>query len=131
MSRYDATHAHPPAAGGLGAAAASFFCARGHCPFFRRYDWKQDIGRLVAAEMKRSDAIEYLHRPVGGVVMQERAAASEFVFEVRQLAAAPAAIFVILAADRQRHAIAWRHDNRGRPDFDVQLGDFALFERLD
>src|SRR5690348_16168311 len=99
------------------------FLSRGRCALSGRYDWQQQVGRLGAAEMERGDAVEDLHRAVGGIVVQERSAAGELVLEIRQLAAAAAAVFVILAADRQPYTVALRHDDRCWPDFDIELGD--------
>ena len=62
--------------------------------------------------------------------MQERPAAFQFVLEIRQLAAAFTGIFVILAAHRERDAVAGRHDDRGRPDFHLQLDRLARRQRL-
>ena len=49
--------------------------------------------------MQAGDAAENVGRPVARIVVQERSAAGELVLEIRQLAAARAAIDVVLAAD--------------------------------
>ena len=80
------------------------------CLLFRRNDRQQQIGRFSTGEMQGGDAVEHSRRAVARIVVQERPAAGQFVLEVRQLAAAGAAINVILAADRQR-----RCDSRPAP----------------
>src|SRR5450631_876165 len=100
------------------------------CLLFRRNDRQQQIGRFAAAEMQRGGAAENGGRAVARIVVQERAAAGELVLEVRQLAAAGAAIFVILAAHRQADAIAGGNCDRSRPDFDVEFHGLALAEWL-
>ena len=70
---------------------------------------KEQQERLpAAAEMQAGGAAENLRRPVARIVVQERPAAGELVLEVRQPPAAGAAIFVVLAADGERDAIARR-----------------------
>src|SRR5262249_43538379 len=80
--------------------------------------------------MQRSRAAEDRRRPVARIVVQERSAAGEHVLEVRQLAAARAGVDVILAADRKPDAIALWHDDRGRPDLDVELHQLTFLDWL-
>src|SRR5471030_2920051 len=75
------------------------------CLLFRRNDRQQQIGRFAAAKMQAAAAVKYGGRPVARIVMQDRTAACELFLKVRQLAAAGPAIFVILAAHRDGHAI--------------------------
>src|SRR5262245_6979114 len=62
--------------------------------------------------------------------MEKRAATPELVLEVRQLAAAGAAVFVISAAHREPDAVASGHYDRGRPNLDVELHHLARLQRL-
>src|SRR5260370_40996102 len=80
--------------------------------------------------MQTGGAAEDRRWPVTRIVVQERSAAGELVLEVRQLAATRAGIDVVLAADRQADAVAFRQHDRGRPDLDVELDHLALLERL-
>src|SRR5436190_21813473 len=80
--------------------------------------------------MQTGGAAEYSGRPVARIVMQERPAASELVLEVRQLAAARPRINVVLTTDGEADAMTFRHDDRGRPDLNVEFDDLALLERL-
>src|SRR2546430_11409070 len=92
-----------------------------------RNDGKENEGLPV--EMQRDLAAEHLRRPVGRVVVHEGAAALHRVLHVgkrRRLAC----VFVVLAAQGQRHAVAGRHDDAGRPDLDVELDRRAGRERL-
>src|SRR5262245_2764096 len=100
------------------------------CPLFWRNDRQQQIRRLAAAKMQAGSAIENGRRAVARIIMQERAAPLQFVLEIRQLAAACAAIFIVLAADRQADAITRRNDDRRRPDFDVEFRNLVLFQGL-
>src|SRR5882724_8635381 len=79
--------------------------------------------------MQRRLSAEHLRRPVVGVVVHEGAAALHRVLHVgkrRRLAF----VFVVLAADGQRDAVAGRHHDAGRPDLDVELDRRAGRERL-
>src|SRR6185437_2972624 len=96
---------------------------------FRRYDRQQQIGRFTAPEMQAGGAAEYGGRAVARIVVQEWTAAGELVLEVRQLAAAGAAVFVVLAAHRQADAVAGRDRDRGWPDLDVEFHRLALGKR--
>src|SRR5665647_3659912 len=100
------------------------------CLFFRRNDRQQQVGRFAAGKMQAAGAAKDGGGSVARIVVQERTAAGQFVLEVRQLAAAAAAIFVILAADRYGHAMAGRHHDRAWPNLDVELRHLALLERL-
>ena len=88
-------------------------------------DWDMPI-RMDDGIVLRCDVF----RPVDRIVMQEWAAAFQFVLEVRQPPARAAAIFVVLAAHRERDAIARRHHDRGRPQLDVEFDRLAGVERL-
>src|SRR6516164_7006925 len=95
---------------------------------FGRNDWKQQIGR--AAEMQSGNPAEDLWRPIARIVVHERSAAGQFVLEIRQPSAAPSRINVILATDGQRDAIGFGHDDRRRPNFDIERDDFPRLEWL-
>src|ERR1700682_5120962 len=90
-------------------------------PTFLRNDRQQHVVRSPAAEMQRRGATKNLRRAVDRIVVQERPAAFQLVLEVRQLASARAAVFVVLAADGERDPMARRHHGRGRPAPEVQL----------
>src|SRR5215472_17917486 len=96
----------------------------------RRDHRQQDVGRPAAAEMQGRGPGEDFRGAVDRIVVQERPAARELVLEVGQPPAARTAILVVLAADRERDAMAGRHDDRGRPDLDVELDHLALPEGL-
>ena len=80
--------------------------------------------------MQARVAAEDVRRPVARIIVQERPAAGELVLEIRQPSAARPGIFVVLAADGERDAIARRHHDRGRPDLDIELDHLAGLERL-
>src|SRR5215468_11786660 len=80
--------------------------------------------------MQAGGSAEDRGRPVARIVVQERPATGELVLEIRQLAAARPRINVVLAANRESDAIALRHHDRGRPDFDVELDHLTLLEWL-
>src|SRR3990172_1476795 len=72
---------------------------------------------------------ENRRRPVGLVVVHERAAAAHRILHVgerRRLAL----VFVVLAADGERDAVALRHHDAGWPDLDVELVGLPGLERL-
>src|SRR5262245_21551110 len=100
------------------------------CPLFWRNDRQQQIRRLAAAKMQAGGAAENGRRAVARIIMQERAATPQFVLEVRQLAAARSAIFIIFAADRHTDAVSSRNDNRRWPDLDVEFRNLTFFQGL-
>src|SRR5689334_5529013 len=79
--------------------------------------------------MKARGAVIYGGWPVAWVVVQEGAAPFQLVFEVGQLSAAGAAIFIVLATDRESDPVASGDDNRGRPDLDIEFRDLVLLQR--
>src|SRR6516165_6049155 len=97
---------------------------------FGRNDRKQQIGPRRATEMQSGNPAEDLWRPVARIVVHERSAAGQFVLEIRQPSAAPSRINVILATDGQRDAIGFGHDDRRRPNFDIERDDFPRLEWL-
>src|SRR5215471_18628034 len=82
----------------------------------RRNDGQQQVIRRLASEMQSGHAGENLRRAILRVVVQERAAAGQFVLEIRKLAAARAAILVVLAANGESDAVSGRCHDRGWPD---------------
>src|SRR6201999_2379255 len=78
----------------------------------------------------RDFAAEHVARPVSRVVMSKWADPGPHptvgVFRTAGLAG----INVVFSAYRQRDAISRRHDNAGRPDFDIDLVDLSRRERL-
>src|SRR5258708_8800595 len=111
-------------------ATASPCCADGFAFRVGRNDRQQQVIRRLASEMQRGHAGENLRRAILRVVVQERAAAGQFVLEIRKLAAARAAILVVLAANRESDAVSGRSYDRGWPDLDVEVDDFAVAKRL-
>src|SRR6202030_2711467 len=91
-----------------------------------RNDRQQHIIRRLPSEMQRGDAVENLRRAILRVVMQEGAAAGQLVLEVRELAAAGAAIFIVLAPDGEGDAVSRRRHDGGWPDLDVELDDLTV-----
>src|SRR5216683_4060958 len=96
---------------------------------FRRNDREQQMGSMFAPEMQPGNAAENIGRPVDGVIVQEGSATFQLVLEIRQPPAARSAIFVILAADGEREAIARRHYDRSRPNLDIEFDNLAAFQR--
>src|SRR5260370_40633167 len=95
-----------------------------------RNEGQQQVIRRLASKMQRGHAGENLRRAILRVVVQERAAAGQFVLEIRKLAAASAAILVVLAANGESDAVSGRRYDRGWPDLDVEFDDFAVAKRL-
>src|ERR1043166_8457265 len=85
-----------------------------------RHDGQQHISLPGSTEMQRGLPTEDRRRAILRIVMQERPATRQFVLEVRQPPARAAAVFVILAAHRERDATARRHHDRGRPHLDAE-----------
>src|SRR3954470_19262075 len=73
---------------------------------------------------------EYRFRTINRIVMQKWAAALQLVLEVRQPSARAAAVFVVLATDGERNAIARRHNDRGRPQLDIEFDRLTRCKRL-
>src|SRR5947199_1353658 len=67
---------------------------------------------------------------VARIVVQERTAAAQLVLEVRQPCARAFLPFVVAPSHAERQAIAWRHDDAGRPDLDVEHHRLSGLERL-
>ena len=65
-----------------------------------------------------------------GIVVQERSATRQFVFEVRQAQSRRLLPFVVPPAHRQRDAAAGRNHDGGRPDFDLQIDRLARDQGL-
>ena len=85
-------------------------------------------GRELAAEVQRVLAAEDFRRAVERIGVGERADALHRIGRVRD-GRVGAVVFVVLAAHGQRQAIALRHHDRGRPDFDIELDRLAGRER--
>src|SRR5437764_846583 len=81
--------------------------------------------RLFAPKVQCRLPAENLTRPVHWIVVQERAATSQLVLEIREPPARAAAVFIVLAANAKCDAITGRHHDRGRPQLDVELDRFA------
>src|SRR5271163_971569 len=99
------------------------FLQSGGLASFWRNNRQQQIGPCRTAEMQAGHAVINLRRTVARIVVQERAAARQLVLEIRQPSAAASGIDVVLAADGQADAVTGRHDDRGRPDFDIEVSD--------
>src|SRR6185295_15195306 len=100
------------------------------CAGLWRNDGEQQIGLAALAKVQGGGAAEDIRRPVARVVVQEGAAASQLILEVREPPAACAGVFVVLAADREADAVTGRQHHAGGPDLDVQLHHLAGFEGL-
>src|SRR5215212_10933159 len=96
----------------------------------RRDDREQQERPPAGVEMQGGSTAEPLPRPVARIVVQKRPAAFQLILEIRQPPTATAAIFVIPAADCQRHAIALRHRDGGGPELDMEFDRLARRERL-
>src|SRR5258708_606849 len=71
-----------------------------------RNDWQHQVARPAAAEMRGGGAAKDPGGGAGGMVRQEGPAAGGLVLKFRQPPAARAAIFIVLAADRERDSMA-------------------------
>ena len=111
-------HLSPPGRAAKGREARNHF----------RNDRQQHIRREFAAEVQRVLAAENLRRPVQRIGVRERPDALHRIGRVRQRRVG-AVDLVVLAAHRQRQAIALRHHDRGRPDLDVELDRLAGLQR--
>src|SRR5262249_54629907 len=90
------------------------------CHALRRFrnNGQQDVIRRLASEMHRGDPAKNPRGAILWVVVKERPAAGHLVFKFRQLAAAGAAIFIVLAADSKGDTVPGRRHDGGRPDLD-------------
>src|SRR3990172_13010279 len=95
----------------------------------RRNDRQQHGSLAARAEVQRDFAAENFRRPVDRIVVHERAATFHRVFHVRQRRRL-ALVFVVLAADRERDAVAFGNDDTSWPDLDVEFIDLPRRERL-
>src|SRR5580658_2689667 len=98
--------------------------------FFWRNNRQQQIGPCSAAEMQAGHPVVNPWRTVARIVVEERAAAGELVLEIRQPPAAASGIDVVLPTDGQADAVTGGHDDRGRPDFDIEFDDQSALEQL-
>src|SRR5262249_9824022 len=94
----------------------------------RRNDRQQEVWPATRDEMQRVAAVEYRRRPIVRIDMQERPDAFHWVGRVRRRGIL-AVDLIVLAADRQSHAIAGRDHDRRRPYLDVELDGRARSER--
>src|SRR4051812_15489596 len=74
-------------------------------------------------------AAEDFCRPIARLVVSERTNTAQRIRYMRR-DHGRAAMFIILAADRQRDPIAGRHRDAGWRQFDVELDRFAWGQRL-
>ncbi len=88
------------------------------------------LAACTPAAMQRDLPAEDCGRTIARIVVQERAAAEQFILEIRQPCTGRLLPFVVAAAHRERDAIARGHDDRRRPQFDVERDDLAGLERL-
>src|SRR5581483_9913935 len=97
---------------------------------FLRDDGQQHMRLTAGAGVQRDVASEHGRRPVTRIVMRERPDAGPDLAERLHACARFAWIDVVGATDGQREAIAFRQDNAGRPDLDIDLVDLAGGELL-
>src|SRR3954447_26101562 len=90
----------------------------------------QNVRWIRWSEVQRGLAAENRGRTVARIVVQERPAAAELVLEIRQACAGCFAPLVVAAAHGKGKPIAKRHDDRGRPELDVERHDLIRRERL-
>src|SRR2546427_4109414 len=105
------------------ATVISVRARRAPAPLLRRNDRQKQEGPTRRSGVQRRFSAEHRQRPVGGVVVEEGAAAFHGVLHVRERRRL-ALVLVVLASDGERDAPAGRHDDAGRPDLDVELDYF-------
>src|SRR5712691_11616576 len=110
------------------AAVISARARRAPAPLLRRNDGQKQEGPARRTEVQGRFSAEHRRRPVGGVVVEEGAAAFHGVLHVRERRRF-ALVLVVLAPDGERDAPAGRHDDAGRPDLDVELDYFPEIGR--
>src|SRR5205809_71846 len=80
-------------------------------------------------EVQRDFSAEDRGRAVELVIVDEGPAAAHWVFHIGEGRGFPV-VLVVFSADRERDAKSRRHDDRGRPDLEVELDDFAGLQGL-
>src|ERR1700757_2474942 len=90
-------------------------------PLFRRNDRQQQIGPLFPGKMQRVGSAKDAGRAVARISVQERADAGERMLHAGKLRRS-ALVDIILAAHRNRKAVARRHHDACRPNLDVEFG---------
>src|SRR6266487_4501488 len=90
---------------------------------------QEQTRRSPRTEVQRDFPAEDRGRPVGFVVVDEGSAAAHGIFHIGEGRSFPV-VLVVFSADRERDAKSRRHDDAGRPDFEVELDDFAGLQGL-